>query len=444
MLTQNQPGILDALLPVQSYPDMVTQTIHVGDCELLEHYMDVTDRANPKWRVTKNRSWLVGLNAEEGFARVNDALAPLKQALGYSTAIGSTECVPGWRGLSPLTMNKWYGQAANQQLYEPQSAIAAIRWTHWDDVRNYYGVDANGAARATWDNVGVQYGLASLKAGLITGAEFVDLNLKVGGWKHPDQFVQEGFPFFGTGSIEVQKALTLPGYFDPWSRRNINLSPADGLPAPRTAGDPAAQRAAYTSGHVYSGQLARPTIDHRQYMERELDMHNVHQSFAARQRVLAKMGNSDAMVIWFTDTQPGVAKASQSLDAIAVMDAWMANIRANPGKSLRETRPARAVDSCFDVQGQLIYAGDDAWDGILDNKPAGVCTQRFPLYRTSRIVAGAPIQGSIYRCALKSVDQAVADGTYGSWLPTATQLSQLKSVFPSGVCDYSRPDQARP
>ena len=65
ILGQNQPGILDALLPVQSYPDMVTQTIHVGDCELLEYYMDATDRTNPKWRTTKNRTWLVGMNAEE-------------------------------------------------------------------------------------------------------------------------------------------------------------------------------------------------------------------------------------------------------------------------------------------------------------------------------------------------------------------------------------------
>jgi hypothetical protein len=444
IIGQNQPGVLDALLPVQSYPDMVTQTIHVGDCELLEHYMDATDRANPKWRVTKNRSWLVGFNAEQGFTQVNDPLAPLKTLLGYSTAVGSTECIPGWRGLSPLAMNPWYGQAPNQQLYEPQSAIAAIRWTHWDDLRNVYGVDATGAARPTWDNVGVQYGLASLKAGLITGAEFVDLNFKIGGWKHPNQFVQEGFPFFGTSQTEINKAVADPSYFDPWSRRNINLSPGPGLPAPRTAGDPIAQRAAYTSGHVFSGQLDRPTIDHRQYMERELDMHNSHQSFAARQRVLAKMGHSDGMVIWFTDTMPGVPKASQSLDAIAVMDEWMANIRANPGKSLRETRPARAVDSCFDVQGQLIYAGDDAWNGILDDKPAGPCTQRFPLYGTSRIVAGAPIEGGIYRCALKPVAQAVADGTYAPWVPSAAQVAQLQQVFPSGVCDYGRADQARP
>ena len=46
IIAQNHPGVLDALLPVQSYPDMVTQTIHVGDCELLEYFMDATDRGN--------------------------------------------------------------------------------------------------------------------------------------------------------------------------------------------------------------------------------------------------------------------------------------------------------------------------------------------------------------------------------------------------------------
>lgn len=436
LIAQNQPGVLDALLPVQSYPDMVTQTIHVGDCELLEHYMDATDRANPKWRVTKNRSWLVGMNAEEGpLGNVNDPLAAAKTALGYSTAIGSTECVKSWRGLSPLAMNPWYGQAANSQFYEPQSAIAAIRWTHYDDLRNVYGVDGSGAARPTWDNVGVQYGLKSLRAGNITPAEFLNLNWHVGGWKHPSEMVQEGFPFLGPFS---------PATFDPWSRRNMRLSPAADQPAPRTVGDPIAMRAAYTSGHVFSGKLDVPAIDHRQYLERELDMHNVHQSFASRQRILNRGGDVGNQVIWFTDTTPGVPKASQSMQALAVMDQWMANIRANPGKSIAENRPAAAVDSCFDLNGQLIQAGADVWDGILDARPAGACTQRFPLYGTSRTVAGAPIEGGIYRCALKPVDVAVSDGTYGSWTPAAADVAKLKQIFPQGVCDYSRADQARP
>jgi Tannase-like family of unknown function (DUF6351) len=444
IIGQNQPGVLDALLPVQSYPDMVTQTIHVGDCELLEHYMDVTDRANPKWRTTKNRSLLVGFNAEEGIPAVDDPLAQLKVALGYSAAVGSTECVKSWRGLTPLAMNPLYGEAANQQNYAPQSAIAAIRWTHYDDLRNIYGVDSTGAARPTWDNVGVQYGLRSLQDGSITFNEFLHLNWNIGGWKHPSDMVQEGFPFFGTSTSEIQKALSVPGYFDPWSRRNMNLSADPSQPAPRTVGSFGAMRAAYTSGMVFSGKLTRPTIDHRQYMERELDMHNVHQSFAVRQRVVERMGNSDLLVIWFTDTMPGVPKASQSLEALAVMDEWMRNIEANPKKGIRRNRPARAVDSCFDVQGKLIYAGDDAWNGILDDKPAGPCTQRFPIYSTSRIKAGAPIEGGIYKCALKPVWRAVVDGDYQPWSPTLAQIAQLKEIFPEGVCDYRRADRARP
>ena len=103
--------------------------------------------------------------------------------------------------------------------------------------------------------------------------------------------VQETFPFFGTSASEISKALTIPGYFDPWSKKNMNLSPAAGVPAPRTVGDSIATRAAYTSGHVFSGILDRPTIDHRQYLERELDMHNSHQSFAVRERVMQNCCN---------------------------------------------------------------------------------------------------------------------------------------------------------
>ncbi len=443
LIAQNQPGVLDGLLPVQSYPDMVTQTIHVGDCELLEHYMDATDRANAKWRTTKNRTWLVGFNAEEGFARVNDALAPLKTALGFSTAAGSTECVPAWRGLTPLAMNPRYGQAPNQQLYVPQSDIAAIRWTHYDDLRNVYGVDATGAARVTWDNVGVQYGLRALRDGHISASEFIHLNWHVGGWKHPSDMVQEGFPFFGIGAAEVQKALTIPGYFDPWSRRNMNLA-SGSQPAPRSVGSLEAMQAAYSSGHVFSGRLEVPAIDHRQYMERELDMHNAHQSFAVRQRVLKRHGHSDHLVVWFTDTVPNTPKASQTLQALGVMHQWLDAMRLNPGAGVAGNRPAAAVDACFDRNGAPLAAGAGVWDGILDARSAGACTQAFPLYGTSRTVAGAPIEGGIYRCALKPVDQAVADGTYGSWQPDAAQLAQLKAIFPSGVCDYGRPDTAAP
>lgn len=256
--------------------------------------------------------------------------------------------------------------------------------------------------------------------------------------------VQETFPFFGTSQAEIGKALSIPGYFDPWSSKNMNLAPNASTPAPRNVGDPIAMSAAYTSGHVFSGKLDVPALDHRQYMERELDMHNSHQSFASRQRVLQTMGNSDNQVIWFTDTIPNTPKASQSLEALAVMDQWLMNIRANPKAGIAANKPPKAVDACYDRFGALMQSGSGVWDGILDGRPAGACTQAFPLYRTSRIVAGAPIEGGIYNCARKSVDAAVADGTYAPWTPNAAEVAQLKQIFPAGVCDYSKPDQARP
>ncbi len=439
---QNHPGLLDAALPVQSYPDMVTQTIHIGDCELLEYYMDATDRANTKWQTTKNRSWLQGLNGEDG---VPDPLAPYKPMLGYATAPGSNECLPAWRGLTPLAMNPHFGNAPEQDKMEPAGIMDSVQWTHYDDLRNIYGVDANGNPRPTWDNVGVQYGLKSLKDGHITAAEFLDVNFKVGGWKHPNDMVQEGFPFFGTSQSEIDKVFADPSYFDPWSSRNMRRSAdPDNVPAPRTSGDLIAMKAAYTSGMVFSGNMPIPTIDHRQYMERELDMHNTHQSFAVRKRVVQKMGDSDHLVIWFTDTMPGVTKASQSLEALEVMDEWMSNIRRYPERSLAENRPGRAVDSCFDLTGRKIYAGENAWNGILDDHAPGVCASKFPIYGTSRIVAGAPIEGGIYKCALKPVDTALTDGTYSPWAPTPDEILKLKTIFPDGVCDYSKPDQARP
>jgi hypothetical protein len=76
------------------------------------------------------------------------------------------------------------------------------------------------------------------------------------------------------------------------------------------------------------------------------------------------------------------------------------------------------------------------WDGVLDTKPKGTCTQAFPMYSTSRILAGAPIEGGIFKCALKSVSAAVADGTYGTWKPTLAEIQKLQTIFPEGVCDY--------
>lgn len=445
---QNHPGLIDAGVPQYAYPDMVTQMIHGLDCELLEHFMDVTDKNNRRWRTTANRSLLVGLNAVAHFL---DPFALGKLLLGYSSAPGMSECVPGWRGLTPLVLNPHYGRARNQELMQPEKLMSTVRWTHYQDLRNIYGVDEQGEPRTLYDNVGVQYGLRALTDGKITPEEFLRLNALVGGWKRPADMVQEGYPFIGS----LPHVLASPSRrFDAWSRRNMTLSPDHITPASRTVGDPEAIRAAYRSGLVFEGQLDIPLIDWRHYLEDVLDMHNSHQSFSARQRIINQMGHADHQLIWFTDTRPtdtsnplrprANKEANHTWLALEVLHEWLMNIRANPHLSIAENRPANALDSCFAADGSLIAAGDDVWAGKLDDQPPGACSQVFPTYTTSRMVAGGPIEGGIFKCALKSVDTALNDGTYGHWRPDAYQAARLKEVFPDGVCDYTQPDQGRP
>ena len=122
----------------------------------------------------------------------------------------------------------------------------------------------------------------------------------------------------------------------------------------------------------------------------------------------------------------------------------MANIRAHPSLGVAGNKPALATDRCFTTAGTEIASGAHVWDGILDNGPKGACAQAFPLHSTSRIVAGGPLRGGVYKCALQSVDDAIAGGVYGSWTPSAAETARLKEIFPTGVCDYTKEDAGRP
>jgi uncharacterized tannase-like protein DUF6351 len=425
---QNHGKLLDAGIPQYSYPDMVTQTIHVGDCELLERFMDVDDGSNSKWQNWDNREWLEGLNAH-----------PTRPNPYRGGAPGNSECVNGWRGLTPLALNPlWFQNFGGLERMNP-AEVQQVHWTHWEDVKNVYGVDSDGYAKMTWDNVGVQYGLKALKDGNITPAEFLNVNARVGSWKHPKDMVQEGFPFPTPPNMPAPS----PG-FDPWSMRNQNLSPDGGVtPAPRREGDLSAMNASYNSGLYFNGDIDIPLIDWRHYLEEELDMHNSHQSFASRQRMLDFDGDASNQVIWFTDARPS-RQSDPTPQAFQVIDEWMANIRAHPDLSVAQNKPALATDRCFTTAGAEIAHGDHVWDGILDSGPKGACAQEFPLHSTSRIVAGGPLRGGVYKCALQSVEDAISNGVYGSWTPNASEVARLKEIFPTGVCDYSQPDVGKP
>ena len=434
---QNHKGLIDAAIPQYSYPDMITQTIHVGDCELLERWMDLEVLlGNPKWADWENRTLLEGMNALNGFPNPAGPLLPFLPP-------GASECTNGWRGLSPLVLNPLFGTAPGISLADQIST----EWTHFGDAIQIYGTADDGFAASTWDNVGVQYGLQALIDGDIDVDEFLRLNANAGSWKNEPDMIQEGCPFLGPcpGPADVAGLPPVPDIYpnliDVWSWRNMALSPDGGLtPAPRKEADPGAIEAAYESGLVNHGDVQIPMIDWRNYLEAELDMHNSHQSFAARQRMLDYDGDASNQVIWFTDTRA----FDQTPMAFEVIDEWMTNIRRRPWRGIAGNKPDAAVDSCFAADGTLIYAGEDAWNGILDDEPPGPCTQVMPVFSTSRIVAGGPINGDVFKCVLIPVDEALEDGFYGDVEFSPAQRAQLETIFPDGVCDYSEGDARRP
>jgi hypothetical protein len=416
---QNHEGLFDAGIPVQSYPDMITQAIYVADCNLLEQYFLDEVRANPAspWATWSRRSLI------EGLATSDTEINPLTRTPG------SSECIKGWGSAAPLVLNPNF---VDPRLFTvaagygwSMDAFRDVKWTHWNDLANIYGTDAQGYAPIPWDNVGVQYGLAALRSGAIAADEFLKINACAGSWKEQSDFVQ------------------WDSRNDPFDSRNMRRSPDcridPNAPAPRRSGDIQAMRAAYESGHVFTGKtLDIPLIDLRPYLEAKLDMHNSRQSFSARARLQAAGGQAwKRQVIWF-------ANAAQDLparvsEALGVLDGYLADVP--------QTDAQRAaigfVDQCFGAGGARIASGDGVWAGVLDGAPAGACTQAYPILSSPRMVAGDSFRGDMFKCALKPLPAALADGTYGATAFTAAQKEWLAKIFPQGVCDYKRPDQGR-
>ncbi|RSZ56876.1 hypothetical protein HF313_05640 [Massilia atriviolacea] len=415
LFAQNRPGLLDAGIPVQSYPDMVTQTIPVADCPLLEQYFNEEAARDPAsmWAVWSRRRLVEGMNGSD------TVLNPV------TDKPGSTECINGWQGAVPTVLNPVYKDPRYELVAKnygyPADVFAAVKWTHWNDLANIYGAKADGHAPSPIDNVGVQYGLGALLAGQIGKEEFLRLNACVGSWKEPSQFAQ------------------WDAAADPFDARNMQRSAGcrdpGGLPAPRRAGDIGAMRAAYASGHVFTGQrLDIPMIDVRPYLEPALNMHNARQAFSVRARLLdANRAAAARQVIWFTAAQAD--QGARALEALAVLDSYLTTRRAPEGFS----------DKCFDAGGAVIGVGPSAWDGILNRAPQGACSAAFPVYSSPRMVAGDSIKGDIFKCRLKPVATALRDGTYADTVRfSAGEREWLERIFPQGVCDYRFGDQGRP
>lgn len=277
-----------------------------------------------------------------------------------------------------------------QHLYHPTTNPGGIKCTTAEQLVNQLGRDpATGFARNYGDNIGVQYGLDALRAGRITAEQFVDLNEKVGGY-----------------------------------------DVAGNVVAARNAADPLALTRAYRSGLVVAatgGLATTPVLDLRAYTDPVNDIHTRFWSFAIRQRLVDAFGPSGASGQALLVTPLGTDRSAYALQA---MDAWLTAIASDvrhPGneraKMLRN-RPADLADGCWTPAGERI-AERLAWRGT------GVCDTLYPSFADTRIAAGAPLRDDVLKCALKPLS---APATF-----TASQKARLRAVFPTGVCDYTRP-----
>jgi Tannase-like family of unknown function (DUF6351) len=261
-----------------------------------------------------------------------------------------------------------------------------IRCTLQDLNRNEYGINPKtGYARRPLDNVGVQYGLRALNRGTITVDQFLALNEDVGGYDINGRIV-----------------------------------------ADRERSTPAEIRNAYATGRVLSGGgtlREMPIITVNLYSDPYGDIHDRLRLFTIRERLRGKDGKIDANeVIWTRPSTGDIAAAltGTAFDpaaAVALLDRWLTV----------GDRPKEAVDNCTDAEGRLI-------SGPKIYTQPGPCRDLYPVFGDPRTAAGAPLINDRLKCRRSPVDPKRYKVPFSS-----AQLSRLRRIFPSGVCDWHQP-----
>ncbi|QQS45437.1 MAG: hypothetical protein IPM66_16030 [Acidobacteriota bacterium] len=282
------------------------------------------------------------------------------------------------------------------KIYHPVSNPKGARCTMQEMRANIYGRDPkSGFARKPQDNIGLQYGLGALNRKMISVDEFLELNEKIGGNDIDGNFV-----------------------------------------AGRSKGDPIAIRALHESGLMNSGGggLANvPIIHARSYTDAAGDIHDRQRDFTIRARLQRANGRHDNQVIWVGPPRRRGQPGSVDLAALSIdtLNKWLDAISADPAplstdKVVRH-KPAEAVDACWDSNGWRIDE-KASFDG------SGKCETLYPVHSEPRLVAGAPLTNDVVKCRLKPIDFTEYEVTF-----TEEQKARMKAIFPSGVCDFSKP-----
>lgn len=134
------------------------------------------------------------------------------------------------------------------------------------------------------------------------------------------------------------------------------------------------------------------------------------------------------------DNRHGFSPRSPGLRyALTEMDAWLTSLTGDgSARTLAEkvvdSKPAGLRDACWsrDAEPRKIVQ-------LLSYDNTGECGELYPAYPTPRLAAGAPLTDDVVKCRRKPVEP----GDYAVAF-REEELSELRRIFPDGVCDWSR------
>jgi len=168
------PGLFDGVLIACTFPDPLGIAFSGSDGHLLTHYFAVT---NPTGFTPDQQ---VAVSGYKGLKAFHDA----------ANQAGRVDPVPGRADITGYASAAWSPLVPTALRYDPVTNPGGARPTLYDHGHNVYGVNpTTGFGLRPFDNVGVQYGLQALNAGIITTAQFLDLNEKIGGYDNDFNYV---------------------------------------------------------------------------------------------------------------------------------------------------------------------------------------------------------------------------------------------------------------
>ena len=313
-----------------------------------------------------------------------DQMAEVEGHLSLANAVTFTAAIP-----SAGDPSRDCPGVAAEDVYDPETNPDGLRCTLQDYMRNVFGPRVgDGLTGRPVGNVGLQYGLMPLLRGDIGLDHFLDLNEKIGAF-------------------------------------DMDYEPT---PARVDADRPALDRV-YLSGAVNQGD----NMDEVAIIDlRGPDpgiFHDVYRTYTMRARLDRNFGTHANQVLW-RGLVPVFGDFDYVEEAILAIDGWLAAVardrRSVPlPQKIIEDRPATLVDRCTDGNGNEIEASR--------------CDEAVQSYSDPQLEAGMPATNDVLRCRLEPLHRADYEGIAFSDL----QWARMQSIFPRGVCDFTKPGLGR-